>query len=144
MNTVPMGDDTATAQAANAKPTVAIALAGKQKRAHNGPLVHTLAFECCGRLGSEGLYLLAKLAKMAADLGKLQPGTGKPRRLAMLRLRADEEAHVVFATTKYTLRALGVVLVSSHRVDKQGCEKAQQRCFNELRTTLCVLVHFWA
>ena len=80
---------------------------------HYGGHAWCLAWETRGRLGREGQQTLAQLAREAAELGKLQQGQAKPRRLHLPTLRAEVEAVLMEAQATRALAALGCRAVAA-------------------------------
>ena len=72
-----------------------------------------LAWETRGRLGREGLQCLAGLAREAAELGRLQEGRARPRRLCVPALRMEVEAALAEAQATRVLAALGCKAVAA-------------------------------
>ena len=94
-------------------PGHAAALGERDKATHYGGAVQCLAWETRGRLGREGQQTLAQLAREAAELGKLQQGQAKPRRLHLPTLRAEVEAVLMEAQATRALAALGCRAVAA-------------------------------
>ena len=83
------------------------------KLAHYGPTVTALAMEPLGRMGADGLALLAALHKESSEYGKPRPGTGRVAPLNTRALRVDLEAVVVSAAAQQVLTSFGTAAVQA-------------------------------
>ena len=83
------------------------------KLRHYGPTVTALAMEPLGRMGADGLALLAALHKESSEYGKPRPGTGRTAPLNARALRVDLEAVVVSAAAQQVLTSLGTAAVQA-------------------------------